>query len=949
MKKIVKVLIGAIITLFVLLTAIIISYFVIQNNEKQQIISDEIPVGQQYTPKKENIKTDEKTGTKYIDNEIMIMFEGHVSEEQQKVIIEEIGGKLVGNIGSTVKQVEVPSRSLDDLKKLVKELESKDEVFGAMYDRVSNFTSNVTNDPSDKKEYIKRGLKSANWWLNAIQANEAWAYNNRFNNIKIGIVDGGFDTGHEDLKISFTDEVNKAINYKNDHGTHVAGIIGATANNGKGIAGIVWNKELICYDWKPTWLQEKLGGWNTEQLIIIGLYDTVTSGAKVVNFSVGEDTKSKLNTNSDIIKQNDIDDNANLTSKMMAHLLNLKYDFVVVHAAGNGAKDGIGVNAENACFFAGITPENCYINSNVSNDDILNRIIVVANVEETENGYQIYKQSNGGSQVDISAPGQDIYSTITGGFTGSYGYMGGTSMAAPMVTGVASLVWSVNEKFTGPEVKEIVCNNYSEWVPSNPNSPNAKSNKIQIIDGKEIYGYPMVNAKLAVEEAIRRTDNDTMVAVIEEETTENNINIAFQKITDEYSEAINKGYDYVIKNNDKYPNVNNLALFNHKNYPMQFFYCNYDIDNNGTDELLIGYGENKIFDVYGFDGNKAVKLFNDETLAERSELIIFKNGVLKIHGSGGAKYGSEEFYKFSDNGYTLNKIKEYIVDWELYPDTPYYNDNEFLTPKEFENMVKENGDELDITELKTFKLNSLNSENKTDNDELKNNTLTKNKYKVINESMTWHEAKEYCEKLGGHLVTITSKEEQNFINSLLNEDKNLYWIGLVSNNNNWEWITGEDYKYTNWAKDEPNNDFNNTEDVVQIYGKNHNDFYKGEWNDSRSDSGTMKFWKLTNVGFICEFENEIKPNIELTKENLCSAINNYLSENWNGEYSYSVQEFDILEYDDYFNTEIRWNGGGQPNTITGYSCKVDYDGKADIYHFNSENDILESFNVYDYL
>lgn len=688
MKRMVKVLMVSIIALFVILAVIVISYFVIENNGKEKIVSDEIPVGQQYTPKIENIKTDEKTGIKYIDNEIMIMFEGHVSEEQQKEIIEEIAGKLVGNIGSTVKQVEVPSRSLDGLKKLVKELESKDEVFGAMYDRVSNFTSNTTNDPSDKKEYKKRGLKSANWWLNAIQANEAWEYNDRFNNIKVGIVDSGFDTGHEDLNINFADETNEKINNKDYHGTHVAGIIGATANNKKGVAGIVWNKELICYDWSPNWLQKKLGGWNTEQAIIAGLYYIVKSGAKVVNFSVGEDTQSKLNTNSDTINQNDIDDNAYLTSKMMAHLLNLKYDFVVVHAAGNGAKDGIGVNAENGCFFAGITPENCYTNSNVSADDILNRIIVVANVEETENGYQIYKQSNGGSRVDIAAPGQNIYSTITGGFTGSYEYLSGTSMAAPMVTGVASLVWSVNENFTGPEVKEIVCNNYSEWVASNPNSPNAKSDKINIKDGKEIYGYPMVNAKLAVEEAIRRTDNDTLIGVVEEETeetTENTIknqNEVYIKYAELCKKYINEyGYPKVVNTEYQGSYIKGLS-----------FAKLIDFNNDNIEELLLVYGSpwfdkggQYYVEIWGSINNELKKIYSGSPYTKgdiNNSIVINKNNNYYYICSGqeGTFY-NKTFYGYNEENKFEEKIK---LEYTGPPDKNYIINGEEVSEKEME-------------------------------------------------------------------------------------------------------------------------------------------------------------------------------------------------------------------------------------------------------------------------
>ena len=71
-------------------------------------------------------------------------------------------------------------------------------------------------------------------------------------------------------------------------------------------------------------------------------------------------------------------------------------------------------------------------------------------------------------------------------------------MAAPMVTGVASLVWSVNPSFTGAQVKEIVCTSTDKvaWINQNVN---------YFYDDVILMEYPVVNAKLAVEEAIRRT------------------------------------------------------------------------------------------------------------------------------------------------------------------------------------------------------------------------------------------------------------------------------------------------------------------------------------------------------------------------------------------------------------------------------------------------------------
>lgn len=687
MKRMVKILMGSIIALLVILVAIIVSYFVVENNGKEKIVSDEIPVGQQYIPKIENIKTDEKTGIKYINNEIMIMFHSGISKENQLEVIKSINGEIIGNIDGNVFQVEISSRTLEELEQLCKEVAENEEVFGAITDSIIDvdLSAITTNDLGDEKHWRKQKLKRANWWLNAIQAPGAWEYNNRFNNIKIGIIDSGFDTGHEDLKISFTDEVNKAINNKDDHGTHVAGIIGATENNGKGIAGIVWNKELVCYDWDYSKKQ------NNAQSVLAGLICIVESGAKVVNISFAWDTIKAFKTDEDYFIKSGIDENAYKTSYFVSYLLDENYDFLIVQSAGNGAKNGKGVDAKNALMFAGITSENCYVNSNdsaVTAEDILNRIIVVAGAEQTDSGYQIVEWSNGGSPVDIAAPGQNIYSCITGGFTGSYGYMSGTSMAAPMVTGVASLVWSVNENFTGPEVKEIVCNNYSEWVPSNPNSPNAKSDKINIKDGKEIYGYPMVNAKLAVEEAIRRTDNDTLIGVVEEETeetTENTIknqNEVYIKYAELCKKYINEyGYPKVVDTEYQGSYIKGLS-----------FAKLIDFNNDNIEELLLVYGSpwfdkggQYYVEIWGSINNELKKIYSGSPYTKgdiNNSIVINKNNnnYYICSGQEGTFY-NKTFYGYNEENKFEEKIK---LEYTGPPDKNYIINGEEVSEKEME-------------------------------------------------------------------------------------------------------------------------------------------------------------------------------------------------------------------------------------------------------------------------
>ena len=126
----------------------------------------------------------------------------------------------------------------------------------------------------------------------------------------------------------------------------------------------------------------------------------------------------------------------------------------------------------------------------------------------------------------------------------------------------------------------------------------------------------------------------------------------------------------------------------------------------------------------------------------------------------------------------------------------------------------------------------------------------------------WEEAKSFCENLGGHLVTITSKEEQNIVENLLANKgtKNNYWLGgYKDNDNKWKWITEEEFNFTNWSYKDPDN-YKGVEDALMIY-KERNPWdltNLGDWNDVCKDGscdGDLTFFGVDNFGFICEWDN----------------------------------------------------------------------------------------------
>lgn len=104
---------------------------------------------------------------------------------------------------------------------------------------------------------------------------------------------------------------------------------------------------------------------------------------------------------------------------------------------------------------------------------------------------------------------------------------------------------------------------------------------------------------------------------------------------------------------------------------------------------------------------------------------------------------------------------------------------------------------------------------------------------------SWHDAQKYAQKMGGHLVAITSKEEQIFINeSFKKEFKSTgAWIGCSDHEEEgkWQWTNGESFKYSNWRVNEPNNATNRGEDfgVLNHYRPD------GRWNDLSPDVSVL--------------------------------------------------------------------------------------------------------------
>ena len=494
-NKKIKVFLSFVIVLFIILCVLIVAILRSKSKNNSERGTEESVNMELYQPKEKNIVVDdENSGIGYVNNMVIIVFNDDAKKSEIDYVIDSIDGKVVGKIESIKQyQVEIGEHSLEELSTIVDNVEKDESVMFAHYDQVyKDLECSITpDDPWDgnvtKEDWTNDNMDKANWWLKAIEAPAAWEYSDRFSKIQIGIVDNGFDTDHKDLKLRFSGG-NEILNSKENHGTHVAGIIGAKHNN-IGISGIVQKAELVCFDCMLTEKQKKkhkewADDTTTETLVIAGLINNVQHGCKVVNFSLGKagkydykKKKSKYKPYSEDI----INKSGDEYSKYISKLLQQKNDFIVVQTAGNAGNE-----SKNQLLFAAINEQNCYDSGNGlgSKQEILNRVVVVAATEKSDTGYRLTEYSGYGTTTDIAAPGgagareeqtstNAIYSSIANNKYDSYN---GTSMAAPMVTGVLSLVWSVDESFTGAEVVDIVLNNTNITVEDNNVVPRGISN-----------------------------------------------------------------------------------------------------------------------------------------------------------------------------------------------------------------------------------------------------------------------------------------------------------------------------------------------------------------------------------------------------------------------------------------------------------------------------------------
>ena len=248
--------------------------------------------------------------------------------------------------------------------------------------------------------------RAAQWGLDRLKAEDVWARRTAAG-VTVAVVDTGVQANHPDLAavvLPGTDFVTGGNGSADGHGhgTHVAGIIGAVANNRIGVAGFAAGVKIL-----PVRVLDNNGsGWNSD--IAKGIVYAADHGASVVNLSLGGATA----------------DGASADAVRYA----LARNVVVVAAAGNERRSGSPTSYPAA--FPG-----------------------VLGVAATDSADRVASFSNAGTYVDVAAPGVGILSTVRGS---SYTTMSGTSMATPYVAAAVAVLKAADPALTPDRAAQVL-------------------------------------------------------------------------------------------------------------------------------------------------------------------------------------------------------------------------------------------------------------------------------------------------------------------------------------------------------------------------------------------------------------------------------------------------------------------------------------------------------------
>lgn len=292
---------------------------------------------------------------------------------------------------------------------------------------------------------------SSQWALDSLDMYKAWNIKKCEGAVSVAVIDTGCLTSHDDLRANIKDtynSVDKTSTVTDDdpggHGTHVAGIVSADADNGIGVAGTSYDAGLVIIKsskldngssaFSSAWLAQAYA-WLMGDDDNDGSTVAQTHNVRVVNMSLG----GKGAVGGDIAANDKalLDKITEAKSKQI----------LTVCAAGNSMANAT-------------PPYDCFPGDYSDCFSIINLLKNSAGTPNDSAGrYSVAKASNsnfntaGSTAKDISAPGTDILSTSK---TGSYVSKSGTSMASPAVAGVAAMLFAYEPSLTPQNAQTLL-------------------------------------------------------------------------------------------------------------------------------------------------------------------------------------------------------------------------------------------------------------------------------------------------------------------------------------------------------------------------------------------------------------------------------------------------------------------------------------------------------------
>ena len=389
--------------------------------------------------------------------------------------------------GKSIIHLRSDYKSADEL---IQELSAAPEVESAS----PNYITKLNNSPAyqistmyeaSNNDLIPNDPGYSNLWgMENIGMPEVWDHFTGNNTVVVAVIDSGIDYNHPDINANMARDTNGYYGrhyYNNgsvntdpinidDHGTHVAGTIGAAGNNGIGVVGVNWQVKMLAVN---TFSETPSGIASYSTDLFAGMNYVLSEKSRGLNIRA-----ANMSFGGWLVPQ--ADDSA------YGYAVRALSDagIICVIAVGNEAQN---INNPSGSYTGQRPYPACFRFANTIAVGAIN----FGDVKRSASNY-------GNEWVDIAAPGGDIYSTIP---NSGYDYNSGTSMAAPHVTGAAALLSAAFPSETAAQIKARILSMARNSGVSEGYWANG------VLDAAGAYKYTKVITTAAELDAVRDSPN----------------------------------------------------------------------------------------------------------------------------------------------------------------------------------------------------------------------------------------------------------------------------------------------------------------------------------------------------------------------------------------------------------------------------------------------------------